>query len=128
VLVNAGTNGSTRLHHLLTSASSTPPPPPPPPPQQELSKAHFETDRYQPLSAAFNRRQPLSLIFYGGVRYTCRDYNSDNPLIPYPHGYLNPYPIQVEAAHVKSIPSGALASMEYFPSTETRSPGNAASR
>jgi hypothetical protein len=65
---------------------------------------------------------------YGGVRYTYRDYNSDNPLIPYPHGWLNSFPVQVEAAHVKSIPSRALASVEYFPSTETRSPGNAASR
>jgi len=67
-------------------------------------------------------------MFYGGFRYTYRDYDSGNPLIPYPHEYLNPYPIQVEAAHVKSIPSRALASVEYFPSTETRSSGNAASR
>ena len=40
------------------------PTPPPPPPQQELSKAYFETDRYQPLSAAFNRRQPLSTAIF----------------------------------------------------------------
>lgn len=45
----------------------------------------------------------------------------------YAHGHLNPYPVQVKAAHVKSITFLALVSVEYLSSTETRS-GHTASR
>jgi hypothetical protein len=120
----------TRLHHVLTSASST---------AATVIAATTttiagtiqSTHRNRPISAPISCFQPPSTAIFD-VLWWCSihvpDYNSGNPLIPYPHGYLKPYPIQVEAAHVKSIPSCALASVEYFSSTETRSPGNAASR
>ena len=118
------------LHQLLTSASSTAATVIPAT-TTTIAGTIQSTHRNPPPSAPISCFHPPSTVIFD-VLWWCSTHaqrlqfgQSTHSI--YAHGYLNPYPAQVEAAHVKSIASRALASMEYFPSTETRS-GHTASR